>query len=99
MLTGRRVGAAEASAIGLVSRVVPDATLDDEVEAVVAGLASAAPLAVRQGKRSFWQLQDTGTSAVLTAMQEELTRLTRTEDAAEGIAAFRERRQPRWQGR
>jgi enoyl-CoA hydratase/carnithine racemase len=99
MLTGRRVTAAEALAMGLVSRVVPDTALDDEVESVVAGLAAAAPVAVRQGKQSYWQLQDAGTSAALTAMQEQLNRLTQTADAAEGIAAFREHRAPRWQGR
>jgi enoyl-CoA hydratase/carnithine racemase len=99
MMTGRRVGAAEAAAIGLVSRVVPNEDLDVEVETVLTSLAAAAPLAVRQGKRTFWQLLDAGTTAALTAMQEELTLLTQTEDAAEGIAAFYERRPPQWQGR
>jgi enoyl-CoA hydratase/carnithine racemase len=99
MLTGRRVGAMEALGMGLLSRVVPDEALDDEVAAVVAALAATAPLAVRQGKQAFWRLLDDRTSAALTAMQEELTRLTQTHDAAEGIAAFREHRAPNWQGR
>lgn len=97
MLTGRRVGAAEALTLGLVSRVVPDGALDDEVDAVLTQLASAAPLAVRQGKQAFVELLSTGDT--LRAMQDQLTALARTEDAAEGIAAFRERRPPRWQAR
>ncbi|MDX6243206.1 MAG: hypothetical protein QOE76_929, partial [Frankiales bacterium] len=97
MLTGRRVGAEEAAAIGLISRVVPDVGLDDEVEALVGTLAAAAPLAVREGKAAFLSLLDTGDT--LAHMQQRLTALTQTADVAEGIAAFRERRPPRWQGR
>lgn len=97
MLTGRRFGAAEARAIGLISRVVPDGALDDEVEALVAGLAAAPPVAVREGKQAFLSLLDTGDT--LEQMQDRLTALTQTADVAEGIAAFKERRPPQWQGR
>jgi enoyl-CoA hydratase/carnithine racemase len=83
--------------MGLISRVVPDEGLDAEVEALVTGLAAAAPVAVREGKRAFWSLLDLGTT--LDDMQQRLTALTQTDDAAEGIAAFREKRPPRWQGR
>jgi enoyl-CoA hydratase/carnithine racemase len=96
MLTGRRFGSAEALRIGLLSRVVPDEGLDAEVDAVVEGLAASAPVAVREGKRAFWSLLDLGTT--LDDMQQRLTALTQTDDAAEGIAAFRERRPPHWQG-
>ncbi|MDX6221798.1 MAG: hypothetical protein QOD91_852, partial [Frankiales bacterium] len=97
MLTGRRFDAAEALSIGLLSRVVPDGALDDQVEALVATLAAAAPLAVREGKAAFLSLLDTGDA--LEQMQQRLTALTQTADVAEGIAAFRERRPPHWQGR
>ncbi|MDX6227521.1 MAG: hypothetical protein QOI76_911, partial [Frankiales bacterium] len=97
MLTGRRFDAAEALSIGLLSRVVPDGALDAEVEALVAALADAAPLAVREGKAAFLSLLDTGDT--LEQMQQRLTALTQTADVAEGLAAFRERRPPQWQGR
>ena len=93
MLTGRRVPAAEALTVGLLSRVVPAGDLDREVEAVVAALSAAAPLAVRTGKQSFL---GRGTMA---DMEAALTALSNTEDAAEGIAAFRDKRPPAWHSR
>ena len=99
MLTGRRVAGPEALSLGLVSRVAPDSELDDEVDAVLAGLAAAAPLAASRGKAAFWELQSNQTSAALTAMQAQLTLLTQSLDAAEGISAFFGKRQPQWQGR
>ena len=99
MLTGRRMAAAEALAVGLVSRVVPADGLDHHVEVLLATIAGKAPLAVQQGKQAFQGLLDAGTAEALTAMEAQLTLLSRTDDAAEGIAAFRERREPRWTGR
>jgi len=93
MLTGRRVPADEALAVGLLSRVVPAADLDREVEAVVAGLAAAAPLAVQAGKRSFLA------RGTMADMEVALTALSNTEDTAEGIAAFRGKRPPVWRAR
>jgi enoyl-CoA hydratase/carnithine racemase len=97
MLTGRRVPAGEALSLGLLSRVVPADRLDDEVEDVLATLAAAAPLAVQQGKQAYLELLDTGDA--LVRMEERITRLSQSADAAEGIAAFREKRPPHWQGR
>jgi enoyl-CoA hydratase/carnithine racemase len=93
MLTGRRISAQEAWSVGLLSRVVSRDGLDAEVESVIAGLAAAAPLAVRAGKSSF---RERGSMA---DMEAALTALSHTEDAAEGIAAFREKRPPVWQWR
>ena len=93
MLTGRRISAAEALDVGLLSRVVAADRLDTEVEAVVEGLAAAAPLAVRAGKSSFLA------RGSMADMETALTELSRTEDAAEGIAAFREKRPPVWRSR
>ena len=67
--------------------------LDRVVEDTVAAIAAAAPLAVREGKRSFL---DGGSMA---DMEQAITRLSQTEDAAEGIAAFREKRPPVWHAR
>lgn len=99
MLTGRRFGAAEAREIGLISRVVPDDELDSQVDALVAELAAKAPVAVRMGKAAFWAAAETPLAHALEAMQAQLSLLTQTADAAEGLAAFFEKREPRWTGR
>ena len=56
VLTGRLLGAAEARAIGLVSRVVPDAELDREASALAGTLAAASPSALALTKQLFYQL-------------------------------------------
>jgi enoyl-CoA hydratase/carnithine racemase len=93
MVTGRRFSAAEAHAIGLLSRVAGQDDLDRLVEEVVGQISAAAPLAVRAGKRAFL---DGGSMA---EMEQAITRLSQTDDAAEGIAAFREKRPPVWRAR
>ncbi len=99
MLTGRRVGAVEARSIGLVSRVVPAEDLDAEVTTLVKELAARAPVAVRMGKEAFTAAAETSVPHALTAMQAQLSLLTQTADAAEGVAAFFARRSPKWTGR
>jgi methylglutaconyl-CoA hydratase len=93
MVTGRRFPATEALAIGLLSRVVGHGDLDHAVEKLVAQISAAAPLAVRAGKRAFLG------GGSMADMEQAITRLSQTEDAAEGIAAFREKRPPVWHAR
>lgn len=97
MLSGRRVPAAEALEIGLLSRVVAD--LPAETEALVAALAAKPPVAVRLGKRAFAAALESSLEAGLEAMQAQLSLLNTTADAAEGVGAFLERRPPVWSGR
>lgn len=99
MLSGRRMPAAEAQAVGLTSRVVPAADLDREVEELVSALAVKAPIAVRMGKAAYNAAQEMTLGPALAAMQAQLSLLTQTADAAEGVAAFFEKRSPRWTGR
>jgi enoyl-CoA hydratase/carnithine racemase len=97
MLSGRRVPAAEALQMGLVSRVVAD--LPAETDALVAALAAKPPLAVRLGKAAFRSALESSLEAGLQAMQAQLSLLNTTEDASEGISAFLEKRKPEWKGR
>jgi enoyl-CoA hydratase/carnithine racemase len=100
MLTGERFDAQTAYVIGLVSRVFPAETFDADVEAYVAKLANAAPVAVRLGKAAWVAAAETmALPAALEAMQAQLSLLTTTKDVAEGIAAFFDKREPRWTGR
>jgi enoyl-CoA hydratase/carnithine racemase len=99
MLTGRRVDAAEAERIGFVTRVVEAAGLDAAVAELAATLAAKPPGAVRLGRDSFYRVLDQSAEDALAHLHAMLTVLTTTDDAAEGIAAFAEKRPPRWSGR
>lgn len=100
MLIGDRFDARTACEMGLVSRVFPDESFDADVDAYVGKLAASAPVAVRLGKAAWVTATETGPLAIaLEAMQAQLSLLTTTKDAAEGIAAFFEKRPPQWSGR
>jgi enoyl-CoA hydratase len=96
--SGRRIGAAEALQCGLVERVVPVAEFDAAVAELAGQIRDAAPLAVRAAKRVLDVAPDLPLSAAL-AYAEALRRpLDATRDYDEGLAAFAERRKPRFTG-
>jgi enoyl-CoA hydratase/carnithine racemase len=99
MLTGRRVGAAEAERIGFVTRVVAVDDLDSAVAELANTLASKSPVTVKLGRDSFYAVWDQAADDALRLLHPMLTITTGTEDAAEGIAAFVEKRPPVWKGR
>ncbi len=99
MMTGRRLSAAEAQELGVVSRVVPAADLDAAVDETVAALAAQSPAVLRLGRDAFYAAADMDFDAALEHLQNGLTAVAMTEDAAEGIAAFMEKRRPDWRGR
>ena len=98
MMTGRRMSADEALRLGVVSRVVRRDELDDAVDLVVDGLSSTSPLVMRIGRDAFYAVQDMGFDAALDHLHVGLTTVASTEDAAEGVSAFLEKRHPRWKG-
>src|SRR5437764_8248143 len=99
MLTGRRVNAAEGDRIGFVTRVVPVDELDAATDELAADLAAKSPAIVKLGRDSFYAVWDTSAADALNYLHTMLTVNTMTEDAAEGIAAFAEKREPQWKGR
>ena len=99
MLTARRVGAEEARSIGFVNRVVAADGLDAAVDELAASLASASPTAMRLGRDSFYAVWDMSARDALAHLHTMLTVTAATEDAAEGLAAFAEKRPPQWPGR
>lgn len=99
MMTGRRVNAAEAAELGFVTKVVPVADLDASVDELAADLAAKSPVIMRWGRDSFYRVLEMRADDALDYLQAMLTVTTATEDSAEGIAAFAEKREPRWRGR
>jgi 2-(1,2-epoxy-1,2-dihydrophenyl)acetyl-CoA isomerase len=94
-----KFGADEALRLGLVSRVYPDASLHDEVEAITSRLAEAAPLALRSMKANFVAAERLGFADYIDSESERHLRVMSSPDAAEAFRAFVEKRAPRFAGR
>jgi enoyl-CoA hydratase/carnithine racemase len=99
VLTGRELPAPEALEIGLVTRVVPRRELEEAVRGVARTLAALSPATVALGKEGFYRALELPHAEALAHLRDLLTIVARSEDAREGIAAFLEKRPPRWQGR
>lgn len=99
MLSAERIDAETAYRMGLVSAVRAAESFDADVDAYVAKLAAAPPVAVRLGKAAWQTVEEATLAPALEAMQAQLSLLTTTQDAAEGVAAFFEKRAPNYTGR
>jgi crotonobetainyl-CoA hydratase len=102
LLTGRRMGAAEALHWGLVNRVVPGSRVVDEAMKLARQVAGGAPLAVAAVKEILEQTPTLGLDEAFRRLRSgELTRyraMLTSHDAKEGPLAFVEKREPRWRG-
>jgi len=97
--TGRIVLADEAERIGLVNRVVPSESLLDKAVALGRVIAQNSPAGVRMSKRAIQRNQEvTSYAAALELENRGQALMTRTTDMPEALAAFREKREPRFTG-
>jgi enoyl-CoA hydratase len=98
VLNNRILTAQEALQFGLVNRVVPVERCLDEAVALAGEIAARAPLAVRLAKEAINRAFETSLQEGLESERRLFYMLFASQDQKEGMAAFIEKRQPRWKG-
>jgi len=99
LLSGEMIDAAEAEKLGLVNKVVPLEQLEEATWGLVKKIISKSPLAVKMGKRFYYQVLDMPMAQRLAYSSEVFARLCTSEDAKEGVGAFMEKRKAVWKGK
>jgi enoyl-CoA hydratase len=99
VLTGRMMGAEEAERAGLVSRVVPAVDLVEEAVKTAKSIADLSRPAVMVAKEAVNRAYESSLSEGVLFERRSFHALFATEDQKEGMAAFAEKRQPKWRNR
>lgn len=99
ILTAKKIDAAEAYRIGLVNQVVPPAGLMGAAIEMANRICANAPLAVQTAKLAVWKGLDLPLADGLRLEQALAEPLRQTEDVQEGLAAFADKRSPRFKGK
>ena len=99
LLTGAPISAERACEIGLVNRVVSPEALDAEVGALAALIASKSPMAIATGKQVFYRQLEMPLGEAYAVAGHAIACDFAGEDGKEGLAAFLDKRPPRWSSR
>lgn len=98
-ITGEQVDAQAALRMRLVNHVVPREELDAKTDWLVGRIVDKSPAAIRRGKYALAATSGMGFEQALAFLEGQIVLASQSEDAREGIAAFNEKREPRWSGR
>ena len=97
-MRAKTVNAAEAENIGLISKAVAKENLEAEVNSLVAEILQYSPSGIRLGLEAFDNLKSIPPAEAHNYLKQMLGEALQTEDAAEGLKAFAEKRKPVWKG-
>ncbi len=95
-LTGELIDAQRAAGMGLVNEIAAAGALDARVEALLEKLKAGSPSAVRRGKQVMFAMELMSFEAALSYAEAQIGLVSRSADAEEGLAAFAQKRKPRW---
>jgi enoyl-CoA hydratase/carnithine racemase len=96
VLTARSIQGAEAARLGLVTRTVPTAALDADIEATLAMLVANGPEAMARTKELIWKTEDSDYRSALSVGTDVISVAVATREAHEGVDAFLSKRKPSW---
>jgi enoyl-CoA hydratase/carnithine racemase len=96
LLTGAPISARRALELGLVNRVVKNADLDSEIQALADAIAGMSPLVIRLGKRAFHETAGLDEPNAYARAVPIMIKNAVCHDAQEGMTAFLRKRAPRW---
>ena len=99
LLTGEPISAARARELGLVNRVVTAGTERDAAVALAQKVALKSAYTVKLGKEAFYRQAEMSLAEAYRYAAEVMTENMMARDAEEGIGAFIEKREPKWQDR
>jgi enoyl-CoA hydratase/carnithine racemase len=99
LLTGEMISAEKAAAIGLVNRVVAPGEERSAALALAAQIASKSSYVLKIGKQAFYRQADMTLAAAYSYASEVMTENMMARDAEEGICAFIDKRNPKWEDR
>lgn len=99
LFTGEFIDAPTALSFGLVNRVVPAGDLERATRELAGKIVAKSPVAVRSGKKMFYRQLGLSVADAYDYAADVMACDMMSEDAAEGIDAFLEKRTPTWRGR
>lgn len=98
-ITGKSYSAEEALHLGLVTQIVGQEVIEEEVNKLANLICSNAPYAIKSGMEALRNLSEIEERKLHIYLKSQLDKLLKSEDAKEGTAAFKEKRTPIWKGK
>lgn len=99
LLTGKFISAAEAELQGLINSAVPAEQLDDEISKLAQAICAKSTVAIKTGKQMFYKQLELGVEGAYEFAGQTMACNMMSEDCAEGIDAFMQKRDPVWKGK